>query len=288
MGNRIVLLLILTFLLAACMPKEINETHKMILPGVKRASYPFDGREIAYAIKGDPNGTPVILIHGSPGSWADAKKIMAHESLADYCLIAIDRPGWGDSVGPVEPSIEKSARLLAPALQICRSNRKTILVGHSLGGPIALRMAADYPDRIGGLVLLAASIDPDLRPVRWYNRLADYVIVKALLPGFLTKSNDEIIGLDEELRKLKPVLDKILVPTVVVQGDEDSLVEPANADYARRMMTNSPVTIRWIDNYGHLIPFSRPEAAVAAILEVVADRSMLSDQLSRIHLDKEA
>lgn len=278
MRNSIILTAMLALILTACMPKEIGQTHGMILPGVKRSSYPSVGRQIAYAIKGNPNGTPVILIHGSPGSWADGKKIMADKSLADFCLIAMDRPGWGGSTGPVEPSIEKSARLMAPALRICKSDKKSIVVGHSLGGPIALRIAADYPDRIGGLVLLAASINPDLRPVRWYNMLAENFIVKALLPGELVKSNDEIIGLKEELQKLRPLFKKISTPTVVVQGDQDTLVDPANAEYVRQMLTNAPVTIRWIHNYGHLIPFSRPEAAVAAILEVGADQILTTSE----------
>src|SRR3546814_16092495 len=47
-----------------------------------------------------------------------------------------------------------------------------IVVGHSLGGPIAAKLAMDYPDRVRGLLLLAPSVAPALEAPRWYQRLA--------------------------------------------------------------------------------------------------------------------
>src|SRR3546814_18455192 len=60
-----------------------------------------------------------------------------------------------------------------------------IVVGHSLGGPIAAKLAMDYPDRVRGLLLLAPSVAPALEAPRWYQRLATWRVVQWLLPRTL-------------------------------------------------------------------------------------------------------
>jgi pimeloyl-ACP methyl ester carboxylesterase len=61
-----------------------------------------------------------------------------------------------------EQSLRMQSACLAPLLRLGKSAKKPILVGHSLGGPVAARLAMDYPDEVGGLILVAPSIDPEL------------------------------------------------------------------------------------------------------------------------------
>ncbi len=59
----------------------------------------------------------------------------------------------------------------------------------------------------------------------------------------------------------------IRMPVTVIQGEEDPLVPPGNADYAKRMLVNAPVTIQMIPNMNHFIPWSRPDLIHDAIIK---------------------
>lgn len=257
--------------MVGCEPRVIKNTHQLPLYGVRLHSYNTPNRTIWYARYGSESGKPVLFIHGSPGSWADFKSVMADKRLAEqYCMVAVDRPGWGRSGGEVEPSLQRSAELLLPATAVCSNRKPPILVGYSLGGPIAARLAADYPNRISGLLLISPSIDPDLRPVRWFNRAAEHVAIRALIGDMLARSNDEILPLEDELRQLALLLPHITAPVMVLQGDKDGLVDPANALYMQKMLPSQSLRIRILKNTGHLVPFEEPESVATALLALDA------------------
>ncbi len=69
-------------------------------------------------------------------------------------LISVDRPGFGLSE-PKKPerSLHEQSRRIAEALQKDSVVENSILVGHWLGGPVIVCMAADYPEFVKGLVL---------------------------------------------------------------------------------------------------------------------------------------
>src|SRR3546814_1056461 len=130
------------------------------------------GHTLQYA-ELDRAGSPRILfIHGSPGEWQAFDSYLNRPELQVYGpLLAPDRPGYGGSEPHVVvASLEEQARRLAPLL--LGNGAPAIVVGHSLGGPIAAKLAMDYPDRVRGLLLLAPSVAPALEAPRWYQRLA--------------------------------------------------------------------------------------------------------------------
>ena len=92
-------------------------------------------------------------------------------------------------------------------------------------------------------MLVAPSIDPALEVHRWYNDLASWRVVEWLLPPDMVTSNRELWPLQAELEKLSPRWREIRVPVIVIQGGEDGLVDPANADFAERMLVDAPVEI---------------------------------------------
>jgi pimeloyl-ACP methyl ester carboxylesterase len=96
-------------------------------------------------------GTPVVLIHGLPGTTGDFEDVMPR--LRGRRTIVIDRPGYGFSGGgfhDFDEQVETVDRLLAQ-LRI----PKAVVVGHSYGGTVALGLAERHPERVGGLVLVA-------------------------------------------------------------------------------------------------------------------------------------
>ncbi len=261
-----------TFLLMHCslMPDELEEFFKLPLPEVERGSYDGEAGPVSYVRAGNPVGTPVVFVHGSPGSWEDWKLVLSRSRLKKrFNLIAVDRPGWGDrpATTQVVPELSAQAAILGRILDVGKDGRKVILVGHSLGGPIVLQMAVDYPDRIAAIVLLAPSLDPDLDAVLWYNKLADYKLIRYFLPQMLAKANDEIMALPHGLRSLGRGLASIHQPVVLVQGMKDHLVDPGNAAYARRKLIQARYHEVILPNFGHLIPHLRPAEVVLAIEE---------------------
>jgi len=98
-------------------------------------------------------GTPVVLLHGLPGTAEDFNAVTP--LLTGHRTVAIDRPGFGYSSGgyvTFGKQLETIDALLH-ALHIVRP----ILVGHSYGGTIALGLAERYPADVRGLVLVDAA-----------------------------------------------------------------------------------------------------------------------------------
>ena len=123
--------------------------------------YPFtvqyldlqNGQTIAYHDTGSGDDT-LILIHGL-GSYMPAWSMNIDRLSESHRVIALDLPGYGKSTKTADrfsiPFFAESVAMLMDELEI---NNASIL-GHSMGGQIALFMAAQHPDRVAGLVLSA-------------------------------------------------------------------------------------------------------------------------------------
>jgi pimeloyl-ACP methyl ester carboxylesterase len=233
-------------------------------------------RPVHYAQLGADSLPTVLFIHGSPGSWDAFIDYFADTALIRRALlVSVDRPGFGKSgLGQPERSLAVQAAQLAPLLHLGRSGRKPIVVGHSLGGPVAARLAMDYPDAVGALVLLAPSIDPTLEAQEWYRHVGNVFPFRQLLPTEFDVSNQEILPLKGELQIMVPLWARISVPVTVLQGDKDGLVPPGNADFARRMLTHTPTTIQMLPGMNHFIPWNRHEQVRSAILTLLDAPSM--------------
>jgi pimeloyl-ACP methyl ester carboxylesterase len=111
------------------------------------------GRRIAYRRTG--SGPAIVLLHGIAGrgsSW-DA---VAQRLAADHDVIALDLPGHGDSDPPVgDFSTGAYACTLRDLLTVLEVESATI-VGHSLGGGIAMQFSYQFPERVQRMVLVSS------------------------------------------------------------------------------------------------------------------------------------
>ncbi len=232
-----------------------------------------DQRAVHYAEIGADSLPVVVFVHGSPGSWTAFIDFFKDSTLYRRAhLVAVDRLGFGQSGhGKVEISIQKQARAVAEVITKVKPDARAILVGHSLGGPVIARLAMDYPERVGGLILVAGSVDPALEKKKWYRPILAAFPLRYLIPTDFDVSNREIWPLKEELTAMLPLWEKIKVPVIVIQGEDDGLVPPGNAAFAQRMLTNAPVTMRMIPDMNHFIPWRRPDFIREAILEMVEE-----------------
>ncbi|SFQ67343.1 Pimeloyl-ACP methyl ester carboxylesterase [Halopseudomonas formosensis] len=113
------------------------------------------GNRIHYVEQGSGPRT-VLLVHGLTGVLQNFTYAMLGELARDCRVIAIDRPGSGYSKRPLRSSASLAVQAdviagLIDALQLDRP----VVVGHSLGGAVALAAALRHPDKISALALIA-------------------------------------------------------------------------------------------------------------------------------------
>jgi pimeloyl-ACP methyl ester carboxylesterase len=115
-------------------------------------------------------GPPVVLIHGLGGQLGHFAHSLVGRLTGDFRVIAFDRPGSGYS-SPVAGGIGEQAAILARAIRALKLG-KPLIVGHSLGGAVALALALDEPDCVGGLALIAPATYPIERAPDLFRSLA--------------------------------------------------------------------------------------------------------------------
>jgi pimeloyl-ACP methyl ester carboxylesterase len=125
------------------------------------------GHRLCYRARG--RGPVLILVHGITNSSASWEPVLA-QLATRFTVIAPDLLGHGDSAKPRgDYSLGANASLLRDFMLALGHERATI-VGHSLGGGIAMQMAYQFPERVERLVLVASGglgrqVTPMLRAV---------------------------------------------------------------------------------------------------------------------------
>jgi pimeloyl-ACP methyl ester carboxylesterase len=113
-----------------------------------------DGARIHYLDEG--SGPPLVLIHGLGGQMHNFTHSLLDRLKHNHRVIILDRPGCGYSTHPRKGSaaLAAQAKIIAGFIEKL-GLEQPLIVGHSLGGAIALMLALDHPEKIGGLALLA-------------------------------------------------------------------------------------------------------------------------------------
>jgi sigma-B regulation protein RsbQ len=109
-----------------------------------------DGLSVVYEVRGKGD-TAIVFLHG----WCGDREYWKHQVdvfAADYCVVALDQAGHGESgknrkTWSVE-SLAGDVEAVAKALGL----KKVILVGHSMGGPVALIAAKRMPDQVVAVI----------------------------------------------------------------------------------------------------------------------------------------
>ncbi len=213
----------------------------------------------------------LIFVHGTPGN-AKAFERYLLDPLPGFESVSVDRPGFGKTQPHTPlPELRDQALALEPLL-VERDGAWPILIGHSLGGPIIARVAAEFPDRVGGLVILAGSLDPSLEKISWYQRVANFAFVPHMIPRVLRNSNRELYPLKRELEVLQPLLAKITCPVLIVHAPDDSLVPYENVAYMKENFSEGVIReVVVLQGKDHFIPWNAEAEIREAILRLAAE-----------------
>jgi len=252
--------------------KELNDYFRNRTMKPQYSEYSVDGRKIFYASIGNDTLPMVLFIHGAPGSWYDYVKYFGDSNLTSKAhLVSLDRPGYGKSgIGNPVTSIKQQAEMIKPLLTLNKSKKPAVLVSHSYGGPIALQLAMEDPDGVKGMLLLAPAIDPDNEKQFAINKLADWKLVQQIMPKIWYTAYFEKKTHIDELRTLTE-WDSIKSPVVYMYGDKDGLVPPVNVEFAKKKITNAPLSITEFPDENHFLPWTQQDSITKIILKLISE-----------------
>lgn len=112
----------------------------------------------------DPSVAPVVFVHGGGGSGRQWAPVV--EGLRpDLGAVVVDLPGHGTGTGTVSRTVAEAADRVAAAVAAVVPGDAATIVGHSLGGLVALQLALAQPDLVSHLVLVATAAQLRLHPL---------------------------------------------------------------------------------------------------------------------------
>ena len=251
--------------------------------------------EIAYTVLGD--GPPLVLLHPFPAHhalWLPAAQLLSPR----YRVVLPDLRGHGESeIGEGPATMEKHVNDLVNVLEDAHVGRAAFC-GVSIGSYILFELWRRHRDRVAALTLCCTRAQADTADVR-NTRLknAELVLergsewfVDLMLPRLLGKTAQEtrpdlvnaarsmmLQMSPQDIAQVQqgmaarpdsvPTLKTINVPTLVVMGEEDTLVPVADGELMREHIAGSRLAV--IPKAGHFAVWEQPEAVGALAREFV-------------------
>lgn len=235
--------------------------------------------EIFYLHKG--GGKPSLLfLHGAGGSHRHWGKEI--QGLRAGTLLALDLPGHGRSKGKGRQTIEGYTDLVAEFMAAL-ALKSPIVIGHSMGGAIALDLALRYGDQLGGLVLVGTGARLRVMPslleglreefesmvdliCRYaYGHLASEEMVSLSRKEMLAIGSEVLLGdlLACDRFDVMDRLGEVHLPTLVICGEEDQLTPLKYSQFIVDHIQGARLVT--IPDAGHMVMLERPQEITEAI-----------------------
>lgn len=219
---------------------------------------------------------PVVLIHGAGGNhlyWPPQIR-----RLHEQRIFAPDLPGHGKSGGLGCHTVDDYTDALAEFIEALQLNR-VVLIGHSMGGAIALLMAVRKPKRVLGLGLVGTGARLRVTPallqgtahassfpaaVRMISELSfarhTSPRLKELAAQRMAEVRPDVLhgdflacnGFD-----VTAELSKISMPALILCGDADKMTPPKNSEFLQEHIAGARLEI--IPNAGHMLMLEQPD-----------------------------
>jgi pimeloyl-ACP methyl ester carboxylesterase len=224
---------------------------------------------------------PFLFIHGAGGNALLWGAVM--NRLAGIGSVALDLPGHGRSTGPGQASIAAYAGAVA-ALADALGLGEAVLVGHSMGGGIALHLALSQPARVRGLVLLSTTARLFVAPGLLQQLVDDPAAARRWIVemGYGPQTTRRMLDLGTaQLARVDPAvlhgdfvacsafdvrprLAEVRAPALVACGAEDRLTPPKYVRALAEGLANARFEL--IPAAGHMLPMEAPAAVAELVL----------------------
>lgn len=230
----------------------------------------IDGHRLHYAVSGADNLPTLVFIHGSPGSWMNYMKFMWDSAIQKkFRIVSIDRPGFGYSDFGKALHLQEQSKIILSVLQSLKTRQPMFLCGHSMGGPIAIQLAASDPDLFNTIVIVAGSINISQEKVEKWRHIMAVKPLYWLLPGAFAPSNTELLYLKKDLIPLQEQFKKITCKVHFIHGTNDTWVPIENISYGTKMLINAKsVTADTILGADHQIPWKNKKEFTSILLKL--------------------
>lgn len=291
--------------LAAELPTHNVEPKNKLISDGDYIKEPVFGGELYYYEIGPKQGKPVVLVHGLGMEGISYWRYVVDEMSKTYRVIMLDLPGFGRS-GKENAlySPEQYAKLLDWFIRK-RTTKPVTVVGHSMGGAIALYYAATYPKNLEHLIIINAAgvlhrtaftkhfveiygLDNPLldsltrNPISQVNELMSIILTRAeplnkpfeimldypQMSKYLLKGSSPMVTAAFALAQtdFSEVINKITTPTTIIWGREDRISPPRVAHVLNKRIPGSQLIL--IDEAGHN-PMGENIDAMNAVLKEV-------------------
>jgi pimeloyl-ACP methyl ester carboxylesterase len=264
-------------------PSAPSGTAVLALPAVDGSTRPAQTIRLAFrdAAGAAPGATPVVLLHGSPGRAAVFDGLVPF--LRDRRVIVPDLPGFGASSHVIpDYSFQAHAIYVADLLEHLRVPAAHVL-GFSMGGGVALHLGDRLPSRVASVTLLSAVGVQEMELLGDYHlnhvvhgvQLAAVWLLRTLVPH--TGGLDPAVPYarnfyDSDQRPLRPLLQRLEAPALIVHGRGDPLVPVEAAIEHARLVPQSEL---WLLDGNHFALFENTWAIAPIVVDFLerADRN---------------
>ncbi len=226
---------------------------------IQGGNYPMAGLQAA---SNRADGWRIVAIPGTPSRDYVFYRFLAR--APEYMEVTmVTRAGYGggaygeDSKDPVL-DFNDQVKAIAPLFEKS-DGKKTIILGVSYGGALALKCALDYPNHIHGAMTVAMLVHEPRTYVKGAIRLGGVVGINHALPQYLKNARREVIGRREQIGPLFARLKTMHQPVTILHGNRDNLVPLSAAKDLQGYFTDQQdVQFQLVQNGTHYLECERP------------------------------
>jgi len=252
------------------------------------------GVTLPYVVQGDPDGIPVILLHGATDSWRSFQLLMQYLPL-EWRTFAVTQRGHGDADRPAHGYGPSDFVADVASFQDALRLDTAVIVGHSLGSIVGQRFAFAYPERTSALVLMAT-----FRNWRDSPEVAEFLeqvvvpLVDPVDPAIAQDFQESTLAqpipdwyleavVQESLKVPARVwrevftsfaaadyesgLDRLAVPTLILWGEQDAYSSRADQEFIAQTIPGAKLIVY---PNGHAIHWEDPRRAANDLIDFIA------------------